>query len=653
MLRIVLSIALSCGFVSATCANLVRNGDFEEWKDGTPTGWNLSPGAYRPEHFFIRSGKTALRMNTIATQTGPWLYNLVSQIVILEPHCHYRLSASMAQNGVGTTLFDLIPLSGTVQKPSIASFNTWSWGFPYTTVSRNFETGAETRYLLQFNHIGNTDNTGFLDAVSIEKLDTPPPDKRQPGIYQASVMIDFSGELPPEAVPLTDLSFINCRNETESRNIFLKAPEAISSLRLVVKNFGDLPPEAITLFDLYDGVLPPTRNRSLQKNAIAAFQVAVRTTPDMSPGKKKAVLALLADDQEYCEIPLEVQIVDILLPDAKIAFLMYHDENYLPDRFITPALRKRYYLDMAAHGMNTVTLYNNPHQLNGKIDLDFNAANDPALIPEHHREWSSGKDPNGQYVKAKWEKIFNFGLSRQITLLAECGLLNRSFPFPWLVSRSGVYGWGGMPTTALAAALAEWRKHMEWPEPLLYVLDEPYDIQERIEAAEAIFRNLRSAGIKVRTVTAHPNPDLLGSQYDVWILHVWQVTEEYTRKSAELQKEIWCYNCTMPNTNGAFFRALYGFWAYRSKVKGIATWAYYDAFEGFTENENGQIADRSRSRLSRVGLSKTGPISTVAWEGTREGTEDYRLAQLYFSLLQTIINEKETVPSHNSLKSSF
>ena len=58
------------------------------------------------------------------------------------------------------------------------------------------------------------------------------------------------------------------------------------------------------------------------------------------------------------------------------------------------------------------------------------------------------------------------------------------------------------------------------------------------------------------------------------------------------------------------------------------------------QDADGSIRDSS-NRLSRVGLSPSGPVPTVAWEATREGTEDYRLIQLYRDLITRLTSVRQ------------
>jgi hypothetical protein len=623
-----LAALLSCG-----TAGIVANGNFEEWQDGRPVGWEFNEGIYEQEPLFKVSNGYALRMKTPTEQKALWQNNTIRRQLKLEPDTEYILDVNAAKDDTGTFQFDVIPLVNGKRQKGIAYFNRWVWGFPYTTFSRTFRTGAGSDYLLEIRHFGLADSYCYLDRVAVRKKDGSGA-AFAPGLYRMSSMQHFDGQLTEAAAPLKSLEFVAARNETESVTVLWKSAGVSRQAELRVKSSDGIPPEAIMVRDLIDSVLPVSRPRDVAAGETVAWQVFVKTTPDLKPGSYAAELELRADGRVQQSIPVHIQVVDVTLPPPEITFLLYHSEGYMPERFLTPELRDLYYRDLAEHGMNSITLYNNPQ--NGKeADFRYNYSFDEQLIPEKFRERNDKNDPLKRYDRVHWRKIFDLGLEAQMELAARHGLVNKQHPILWLPVKPGNYGFGGMPAPALKDALRQWRAHENWPEPLLYVMDEPYDLPDRIAGALAIFKNLRENSVDVRTVTAHPHPDILGSYYDVWILGTAQINVRNMKKALDMKREVWAYNCSVTNSNAPFFRAMYGYWAHQNELKGVATWAYYDAREKFVEQPDGTIRDAS-TRLSRVGLSPSGPVPTVAWEGTREGTEDYRLIQLYESLMKQL-----------------
>lgn len=621
--------------LNAAGAGVVTNGDFGQWKDGRPVGWEFNEGIYEQEPLFKISDGYALRMKTPTEQKGLWQNNTVRQRLELEPDTEYTLEITAAKDDTGTFQFDVIPLVNGKRQKGIAYFNRWVWGFPYSTFSRTFTTGQGRDYLLEIRHFGLADAYCYLDKVAIRKTNAV-PETVPAGLYTMSAMRYFDGKLTEAAIPLNTLEFVTARNETESTLVLWKTPAACRQAILRVKSG---PEGVVSVRNLIDSVLPPAKPRSAKNGEVLAWQVFVKTTPELKPGAYKAELELVADGKMVRAIPLNFRVVDVTLPPPEITFLLYHSESYMPERFITPELRELYYRDLAEHGMNSITLYNNPQ--NGKdADFRYNYSFDEKLIPEKFRERNDKIDPLKRYDRVHWQKIYDLGLEAQMELAARHGLVKKQHPILWLPLKPGNYGFGGIPAPALKDALRQWRTRENWPEPLLYVMDEPYDLPDRIAGALTIFRNLEENKVEVRTVTAHPHPDILGRYYDVWILGSAQVNARNMKKAVEMKRDLWSYNCAVPNTNAPFFRAMYGFWAYQNELKGIATWAYYDAREKFVEQPDGSIRDSS-NRLSRVGLSPSGPVPTVAWEATREGTEDYRLIQLYRDLITRLTSVRQ------------
>lgn len=607
-------------------AGIVKNGDFSQWQDGKPVGWNLQGGHYAPETRFKRSGQYSLRMETDPAQKTLWLNNTLTQPVTLKPGANYVLKIVAAKESTGTFQFNLFPLVNGKRGKAVVTFRRWVWGFPFDALNRNFQAGAGTEYLLEIKHFGNADGACYLDSVSIAEKPSPGQEKAA-GIYGLSSMYFFDGAVPDAAYQLENLDFINCRNETESTVVLWKTDAPQKDVTLKLKSIAGIPADAVTVRDLIDSVLPISEPRAVGAGETAAWQIFVKTTPEIKAGNYRAVFELTASGKTVREIPASITVADIVLPPADIAFWVYHNETYMPAQFITPELREKYYRDIAEHGMNTISLYNNPHH-GTEADFSKNYSGDPKLIPAKFRDWNPKNDPDERYNPKQWQAIFDFGLEAQMELAAKYGLVNKKYPIVWLITKLGNYNWGGLPPAVLQKALEQWQQRPNWPEPLLYVLDEPYDLPDRIAAALAIFNNLEKHQVNVRTVTAHPHPDILGKYYDVWILSSLQVNLRNAQKALEQKRELWYYNCNVPNTNAAFYRAMHGFWALQNNLKGIAAWAYYDARNHFIG-----ATDASAARLSRVGLTPDGPIPTAAWEATREGTEDYRLGQYYYELM--------------------
>ncbi|MBN79109.1 MAG: hypothetical protein CMJ70_03125 [Planctomycetaceae bacterium] len=265
--------------------------------------------------------------------------------------------------------------------------------------------------------------------------------------------------------------------------------------------------------------------------------------------------------------------------------------------------------DMVAHGMNTVTVYNNA-DVDGK-EVDF--AHNTGYAPD---------DPR-----------YAYGLDTTMRMIWESGRCDDGQPVLWLTSRFGekCYSWGGTPEPAFKLMLGEWQRR-KWPEPFSYATDEPGGSGPRAAAARELLTRIKSWGLPIRTTTAGLDPETLGKYFDVWIQGEGGVSQKSVQLARQLDAEVWTYICHGVHQNMPFPRALYGFWAARTGVKGVASWAYYDN-RRWTADAQGYVAGDPATRLSQVCVSPNGPLPTIAWEAIREGVGDYRYLQFLQDLM--------------------
>ena len=144
----------------------------------------------------------------------------------------------------------------------------------------------------------------------------------------------------------------------------------------------------------------------------------------------------------------------------------------------------------------------------------------------------------------------------------------------------------------------------------------------------------------------------LAEKYDVWILGASAVNYHSHEQAVRKNKGFWMYDCAVPNNNAAFARAQYGFAAYAANLGGVWQWGYYDASEKFVMTADGRVD--AKPQLARVALGPDGPVPTVAWEATREGTEDYRLVQCFCNLFAAAsqVNRDKLANVHKTLADS-
>ena len=624
---------------TGTDGTVVTNGGFEQWADDKPVGWELSQGFFSPDTGMKVAGGKSLRMAPDRMQKTRWLCTEARQKVTLRPHTDYKLRFWAAKEGTGRVRASLQAWRG--GKPSgkpVLSYTTgWTGFFVWTPIEAAFRTSSSNAYELRVLQFGDPTAPVWLDEVVIEEvggqvaLPTPADLERGFQLFSHSVMLPFDEQSAPAPGHVVEaVRIVLAKGEYEPG---LVAIRAIRNLRDVdLQLAGDLTgPGGVTLSkdsvavrQFQDPLLPPSRPRFANRAANLAWWVTVRTTADSPAGGYTGTLRLMTAGEIQAEIPLQVDVLDLVLPEPDIAYCMYHAEVFFPgSEFLTEAMRRAYYRDMREHGMNTVTVYNNPDVDGRRVDLDHNYANDP-----RHFDADAFRKLNLRITAEDNQARFNFGLSDVMPLIRESGLCGSGQPVMWLVNKMG-YAFGEASEGALRGMLDEWLKR-KWPTPLLYVHDEPSD-RERIDAVKPVLQRIKAWKLPVKTVTAGLDIEELGALYDVWVLSESQVGHEALLQAKEHGAEIWTYSCSVPPTNAPFARALCGLWAWRSGVKGVAQWVYYGAKDWYMDEEG--IVHGS-NRHSRICPSAAGPVPTVAWEAAREGIDDYRYAMLFGRLLR-------------------
>ena len=58
------------------------------------------------------------------------------------------------------------------------------------------------------------------------------------------------------------------------------------------------------------------------------------------PGRYQGSVSATVGGQEAATLPLTVEVRDILLHEPEAAFLVYHQESYMQDQFVTPRWNK-------------------------------------------------------------------------------------------------------------------------------------------------------------------------------------------------------------------------------------------------------------------------------------------------------------------------
>jgi len=621
----------------------LKNGDFGDWENGTPVGWAVASGVkLEKDESMTPASRQSLKMVIEADSKGK--SGRIHQDLSLQPGCRYRLGGAMAKHGTGSVSVKIYPLvqGRTIGEPLLDWSNVWSWQYPWRNFSLDFETGAHREYRLIIANHGRTGEPFWLDGLFIEPkgLESVAGLHGQPYLFTQSVMAPFSAtSFPDDARPLERILVNGTPGNHSPAFVGLHAFDGMEDVEVVLLNHLEsdagkvLPGSAVVVRSVADqALLPVSKPRSVEKGRNLGWWVTARVPEEAPPGFYEGRLQVRAKGGVLAEVPYTVRVEAFRLPKPPIPMFVYHAEAYFPPGdFLSRAMRLEYYQDMKEHGMNTVTVYNTP-DVNG-VDVDFEKDHryeglNPGRLEEVLKKTGLSRDDVAERKE--------FGLNGVMDILKESGLVTPGNPVIWLPVKSGQYSFGDMPSTALKKAVEGWMNHPDWPKPLLYVMDEPFGYPERIQNARNALTRIKALDLPVRTATANVGVEELGSLYNVWIQTCRRITPEMAEQAKQYGAEMWTYNCNMPTESGQFTRALYGFWAYRSGVKGVGLWAYY-ASRGWMMNAEGEVqGSNGVIPLSRVCASPEGPVPTISWETTREGVYDYGYALLFASRMKEL-----------------
>lgn len=639
---------------ASSTRSVMPNGSFEHWTDGEPVTWHADSGTLLPDGEMKMQGRRSVCIQVDPNDTikRPY-YSMTSESLRLEPNMGYRLRLWLASSFKGRV--EVIVHStkrdrSIDERGRVTGRHTWSdefyWytttGSPWVPAEVSFMTDDSTDYrvkVLATPVKANRNDKTWVDDVRIEKSGsvkapaTEEENTRGFQLFTRSVMKSYGLEkLPPNCSEIADGLYIRlARGEYEPALLGLHALQNLENIDLSLvgdlkgPGKGTFPKNNVVIRRLDGALLPISGPRVVGAGETAGWWVTAKAESNAVAGVYDGKLAVRVSGEVIAEFPISVEVMDITLPDPDIAFLLYHHEAYFPPEFLTAKLRAAYYKDMLEHGMNTVTVYNTPWD-GEKIDVSRN----------HSKDYDEDSP------------MSSVGLDLHMKEILDSGLCATGQPVFWLPLSFG-------SKATMKTTLEHWKNH-QWPTPLLYVNDEPGGTGPKAERALAQLKEIRSWGIPVKTTTAglDPRTGVLGQFYDVWVIGDRGIHYENYMNAQRLGCELWQYNSNTPHENMPFVRAFYGFCPFRTGVKGVAYWAYYDARTWFADSQgNAQESlvgrpnkwgdlrcDPDWWRLSLVCPSHGGPIPTLAWEAIREGVDDYRYCQLFQSLLDE--TEKQT-----------
>ena len=344
--------------------------------------------------------------------------------------------------------------------------------------------------------------------------------------------------------------------------------------------------------------------KSILADTTQRYWLTVYVPEQARPGFYETSLVISPKNTESTTLPLKVEVlpISLSLPEG-MNYFMYYSPGYLPEKLCTLEYQKMIFEDMKRHGMTTTTLCLRPNGGN--------------LI-----------EPDGKF----------FAVIPTMDALKEVGLVGNGSPVIW--EHAASYG-----SSHWLLMIKEGGKR-QWPEMLFYILDEPHTEEQygtirKIMEKVAEFRE-NYPDIKLRTTTALPvklNQEI-NQYYDVWIVGL-DITEKELhacRQAAGNNKELWRYDGMAP-VDAKTDRYYFGFWSWKSGMKGIGRWAYFDTGRKNRSGADSPWLDSAdemtecTTLYSYVYPSSEELVPTIGWESVREGVDDYR----YIRTLEKVI----------------
>ena len=336
---------------------------------------------------------------------------------------------------------------------------------------------------------------------------------------------------------------------------------------------------------------PQAEHKKAVAGETVGFWITVQAPADAKPGVHRGTVTILAGTRAT-EVQLEVSVRPFVLPRADIAFMMFYDlHGRINKDYRGIEWQKVHLKDMVAHGMNSITIYDDTHILFSR-EGEFN---EPAMVEK-----------------------FN--------LMKEVGLLDGTQPVVFL---SG--WWSDILDKAqeVTDELERLRRKHDWPEILWYGYDEPrapYDKQIR---ELTVWTN---TGQKFMTcINREKAVKALAPHYAVTAVASFRMSEAVKQAVIDAGSEFWTYECAGHGFQPDFLRAYGGLFSWNAGVKGNMLWAYthahWDMRDVYMIEDGKVILHNARYHTFAV-PGPLGPMSTVGWEAYREGVDDYRYLQL-------------------------
>jgi hypothetical protein len=303
------------------------------------------------------------------------------------------------------------------------------------------------------------------------------------------------------------------------------------------------------------------------------FWITIHAPLDAKPGAHAGTITISVKDKPPVKLNVTANVLPIVLAPADIAYGMYY---YRVARIMqSDRYSKLVQRDQAAHGLNSATLYvQNPIRYeNGRV-----------LFPAVYESRQHDRLTRGMNRADIPIMLMDYNLINH-----HSGHINDNL--------------SQLQKQDVARQYIAYTKAQGFPEFLAYIRDEP-----SLNQPDSYFT--WTTGWKktpLRTVAAMSGEASAGLGYlhDVWVIHVGQITPETVREAWRQGAEVWTYTFSMGAYNVHSNRYMAGLYTWALGLRGNYHWAYYH-------------------RDHYVVLESEGPDPLMAWEGRREGIDDYR-----------------------------
>ncbi len=350
-------------------------------------------------------------------------------------------------------------------------------------------------------------------------------------------------------------------------------------------------------FERIPYLLVKEKKFSLVPEETKRIWITVHVPESAAPGRYETVVNVTSNGKLLKAIPLELTVWPFELakitPD-KMAYFTYFGPGMLPDWGRKNEYLTQIYKDMREHGMNSVTAYVFP-----SLDPDTDVLNSK-LSPEKRKDSC-------------------LSIREFLNILDGSGMIFKGGKFIWL----GAYNASAHVLKEVNAAVDK-----TGMEICYYGQDEP-ETASRQAFQRQISNRLKPLCPERKIVTAIGDKGIeaVGDCLDVWICEAIDLNDERCREAERKKKELWSYECRLASVDPLTSRFFFGFFAWRTGVKGIGLWVYGDAAArnrfGISEKMD-RFHPECQYMFNFVCCESDRLLPSLAWEAVREGVDDYR-----------------------------